>query len=175
MEFLDVYNLNKEKTGRIVSRENVFENILQEERILLVHACIFNAEGKMLLQRRQLTKDRYPGLWDVSAGGFVKAGEVSAEAVSREISEELGLIFEQKNIYFVYCEPFGPVLDDFYAVFSDVGLDMLKLQQQEVMGAEWYEREKVVEMINNGTMVDYPVPLIERMFSFAEGQRYISD
>lgn len=70
-ELLDVYDIDGRRTGRTIERKNCFDNIdYESERLLLVHACIFNSRGQMLLQRRQLTKDRYPGLWDVSAGGF---------------------------------------------------------------------------------------------------------
>ena len=91
MEQVDVYTASREKTGKILSRESVFRELADDERILLVHTCIFRPDHRMLIQQRQKTKDYYPGCWDVSAGGFVFAGEDSLNAAIRETEEELGL------------------------------------------------------------------------------------
>jgi isopentenyldiphosphate isomerase len=45
---------------------------------------------ELLLQRRALTKDFWPGAWDVSAAGHYRAGEGLAGGL-RELAEELGL------------------------------------------------------------------------------------
>ena len=86
VEYLDVYTLEGLPTGRTIDRASAFSCLNPSlDRLLLVHVCVFNSNGKMLLQRRVLSKDRYPGMWDVSAGGFVHAGESSADAVKREL------------------------------------------------------------------------------------------
>lgn len=59
--------------------------------------CLFSPRGELLIQRRQLRKDRYPGCWDISAGGFVRSGEEPAQAVLREAPEELGLLEEEPS------------------------------------------------------------------------------
>lgn len=91
MEYLDVYDLAGNKTGKVIERSSDFSNFPEDGRLLLVHVCVFNRKREMLIQRRQLTKDRYPGIWDVSAGGFVASGENSEQAIKRELREELGL------------------------------------------------------------------------------------
>ena len=164
-ELLDVYDIDGRRTGRTIERKNCFDNIdYESERLLLVHACIFNSRGQMLLQRRQLTKDRYPGLWDVSAGGFVSSGEEPDGAVKRELREELGLDSGIPEPVFVWREPFGPVLDDFYEVRMELDPAELKLQEEELMAAAWFSRGEVLEMLHKGTLVDYPEKLLERMF-----------
>ncbi len=61
----------------------------------LVHrsVCVLllNGAGGLLLQRRSRAKDLYPGLWDLSATGHVRAGETWEEAARRELEEELGV------------------------------------------------------------------------------------
>ena len=57
---------------------------------LVVHVCVFDRQGRMLIQRRQETKAAWPGRWDLSAGGCALAGESSRQAASRETREELG-------------------------------------------------------------------------------------
>jgi isopentenyl-diphosphate delta-isomerase type 1 len=56
-----------------------------------VHIVVYNSRGQVLLQRRGLLKDTYPGYWDVSVGGHVGAGESYGDAAAREIREELGI------------------------------------------------------------------------------------
>ena len=165
MEYLDVYTLEGLPTGRTIDRASAFSCLNPSlDRLLLVHVCVFNSNGKMLLQRRVLSKDRYPGMWDVSAGGFVHAGESSADAVKRELLEEIGLDASKSGIDFVLREPFGLVFDDFYAVYADPILSELKLQSSEVMDVGWFDRDSVMEMLNDGILVDYPKSLISMMF-----------
>lgn len=168
MELVDIYNLNKERTGKTLPRGGVFELLEPDERILLVHACVFNSENRMLIQQRQITKDRYPGLWDISAGGFVLSGEESAGAAARETREELGLELPEDSFAFICCEPFRTVLDDFYNVYTDLDITELHLQESEVMDAVWAGRDEILQMIRNGGFVDYSEGLIIEVFSAAE-------
>jgi isopentenyldiphosphate isomerase len=48
------------------------------------------ARPEIVLQRRSLAKDTFPGAWDAAAAGHWRFGESAAEA-AREIAEELGL------------------------------------------------------------------------------------
>ena len=82
MELLDIYNEQRERTGRTVVRNG---EVFEGERLLVVHVCVLNSRNEMLIQQRQMSKDRYPGCWDISAGGFVLSGEDSADAVRREL------------------------------------------------------------------------------------------
>ncbi|MBU6409897.1 MAG: NUDIX domain-containing protein [Verrucomicrobia bacterium] len=56
-----------------------------------VHVLVFNGRGDVFLQKRSLSKDRQPGLWDSSCSGHVDAGETYEVAALRELREELGL------------------------------------------------------------------------------------
>ena len=57
----------------------------------VVHLHIFNASGKLYLQKRSMKKDTQPGKWDTSVGGHIGLGESVAVALARETREELGL------------------------------------------------------------------------------------
>lgn len=70
----------------------------------VVHLHVFNALGQLFLQKRSLTKDIQPGMWDTSVGGHVDFEETAGAANSvapapwvlpalqREAREELGII-----------------------------------------------------------------------------------
>ena len=66
-------------TVNIKSRKELFNYVQQEkDRMPRLRLCLFSPRGELLIQRRQLRKDRYPGCWDISAGGFVRSGEEPA-------------------------------------------------------------------------------------------------
>ena len=56
-----------------------------------VHVLVLGPDGRLLLQKRSLSKDTQPGKWDTSVGGHVGFGQSYAEAAQREAAEELGL------------------------------------------------------------------------------------
>jgi len=57
----------------------------------VVHLHLFNRNGELFLQKRAMTKDLLPGMWDTSVGGHMSPGEKPEEALKRETGEELGI------------------------------------------------------------------------------------
>lgn len=57
----------------------------------VVHLHVFNSHGDIYLQKRPQWKDIQPGRWDTATGGHVDLGETVAEALRREVHEELGI------------------------------------------------------------------------------------
>jgi len=58
---------------------------------MVVHLHLFGRDGRLYLQKRAATKDRFPGRWDTSVGGHVAPGETPDQAIRRETREELGI------------------------------------------------------------------------------------
>src|SRR5215467_7374288 len=56
-----------------------------------VHVLVFNSRGEVFLQKRSMSKDRQPGLWDSSASGHLDSGEDYDVCAIRELHEEIGL------------------------------------------------------------------------------------
>nr|WP_239333817.1 isopentenyl-diphosphate Delta-isomerase [Frankia sp. CiP3] len=52
---------------------------------------LFDRTGRMLVQRRSLTKYHSPGVWSNSCCGHPFLGELPYEAAARRVSEELGV------------------------------------------------------------------------------------
>jgi isopentenyldiphosphate isomerase len=50
-----------------------------------------NRAGQICLHRRSVTKDLFPGLYDMFTSGVVGAGETYVDAAIRELEEELGI------------------------------------------------------------------------------------
>lgn len=65
----------------------------------VVHLHLFNSRGELFLQKRPAWKEIQPGRWDTAVGGHVSYGESVAEALRREVCEELGITdFEPERI-----------------------------------------------------------------------------
>ncbi len=71
----------------------VARHIMREQRLIhrASYILVFNTKGELFVQKRTMTKDMYPGYWDVAAGGVVLAGESYEESARRELAEELGV------------------------------------------------------------------------------------
>jgi isopentenyldiphosphate isomerase len=57
-----------------------------------VGIAVMSTDGRLLIHRRSLAKDIWPGWWDIAAGGVVASGETYEEAARRELEEELGVV-----------------------------------------------------------------------------------
>jgi isopentenyldiphosphate isomerase len=55
------------------------------------YILVFNSRGQLHVQKRTLTKDVFPGYYDVAAGGVVLAGETYEQGAARELEEEMGI------------------------------------------------------------------------------------
>ena len=88
MEQWDIYDENKQKTGRTMNRNDW--HMKPDEFHLTVLGVLQRPDGKYLITRRNLDKEWAAGWWEVPGGG-VRAGEDGADAVKREILEETGI------------------------------------------------------------------------------------
>ncbi len=86
-EFFDVVDARDEVIGRAPRREVHARGLWHRA----VHVLVFDATGRLFLQKRSMRKDVAPGLWDSSCSGHVDSGETYDHAAERELGEELGL------------------------------------------------------------------------------------
>ena len=87
-EMIDIYDGERRFTGRTIAREGAF--LHEGEYMLYVLTIIEDAQGRFLITQRSQDKHWAAGWWEVTGGG-VRAGESSAQAVVREVPEEVGL------------------------------------------------------------------------------------
>ena len=87
-----------EELVEIVDQDNtplgaVTRAIMRQQNLIhrASYVLVFNRKGELFIQKRTLTKDIYPGYWDLAAGGVVLAGETYMESALRELQEELGV------------------------------------------------------------------------------------
>ncbi len=166
MELWDIYDIDRVRTGRVAQRgKPASEGGLGEgEYHLVVHICVFNGRGQLLLQQRQKDKEGYPNLWDVSAAGSALAGENSAAAASRELREELGLVHDFTKERPFWTTHFERGFDDWYFIRIEANINDLRLQPEEVQDARWADLAEIERMLDSGEMVPYYRDLVRLWF-----------
>lgn len=162
-EVWDIYDENRIKTGRTMIRGNEIKN---GDYHLVVHVCIFNSKGELLIQKRTLNKKSYPGMWDVSVGGSAILGDSSQTAAERETLEEIGLKINLQDKRPRITLNFKGGFDDVYLIKMDVNIDELVLQEEEVSDAKWASLEEVLTLLKENKFVDYDENLIKFYFSW---------
>lgn len=119
-EIFDIVNERDEAVGQATRAEVHARGLMHRA----VHVLVFNRRGEVFLQKRSMSKDRCPGLWDSSASGHVDSGEGYDACAVRELREEIGLqipapperLFklpaseetDQEHVWVYRCEAKGP-------------------------------------------------------------------
>lgn len=165
MELLDLYNKERELTNLQISRG---VRVPKGYYRLVVHVCIFNKEGKMLIQKRNPNK-KWGNKWDISVGGCVSAGETSNIAAMREMKEEIGFDYDLTNTRCNFTFTFDGGFDDIYLInIDDLDLTKLKLQESEVVEVKWASIDEILAMNNSGDFILYYESFIKLLFEFKD-------
>lgn len=157
-ELIDIYDDNRQPTGERVERKGAF--LGEGQYMLYVLAILEDLDGRVLITRRTLDKKWAAGWWEVTGGG-VSAGETSAQAIAREVREEVGLsvddlvkkpIHGYKNIdlprgdnYFV----------DIYHLRFDFSLADVSLQAREAIDARLVTWGEIAQLDQQGIFLHY--------------------
>jgi isopentenyldiphosphate isomerase len=126
--------------------------------------------NNVLLQKRSLNNQLYPGRWDNSAAGHVDDGEDYLTAAKRELFEEIGIKTDdlvEVGKYYNSTKAGDFTLNQFNKVYKFVTKDTpCKLQKKEVSEVKWFsiiELKKLVkespELCTNGV-----IEVVERFY-----------
>ena len=73
---------------RVISRREMRATTARHRAVFI---AVLSSANEVLVHRRALTKDIWPGWWDVAVGGVMAPGESADLAAQRELQEELGI------------------------------------------------------------------------------------
>lgn len=115
----------------------------------VVHLHVFNSRGELYLQKRPVWKDIQPGRWDTAVGGHVDYGETIAEALRREVREELGITEFTPEAVAVYefCSECERELVHVYRAVCDGPVR----PSDELDGGRFWSPQEIRENLGNGT------------------------
>jgi isopentenyldiphosphate isomerase len=163
MEYVDVLTADGRNTGKKVLRSIAHTEGTWHRT---VHVWLRNQSGELLLQRRSLNKETFPGLWDISAAGHISAGDSSKEAAVREMQEEVGVSCTSEALRFLfalrqsYKSLDGLIEDneviDVYLCMTPVEEKELTLDPKEVMGATFYSIPEIKKLIAEKSVLLVP-------------------
>ena len=75
--------------------------------VVFLYRHTVDGDVELLWQRRSDKIDRFPGDYDISAGGHINLGESLVEAAIREADEEIGAKIMAEDLHFVTMRPFN--------------------------------------------------------------------
>ncbi|MGN0496029.1 MAG: NUDIX domain-containing protein [Lachnospiraceae bacterium] len=158
MEYWDIYDSNKQKTGRTMKRNDWC--LKDDEYHLTVLGVVAKPDGRFLITKRVMTKSWAPGWWEVSGGG-VMAGEESIDAVKREVLEETGLdVTKAEGGYqFTYKRENPGEGDNYFVDVYRFVLDFeesdVKPQEAETDGFMLATKEEIEQFAKEGIFLHY--------------------
>ena len=142
-EYFDVVNERDEVVGRATRREVHARGLWHRA----VHVLVFGRDGRVFLQKRSMSKDMSPGLWDSSCSGHVDAGEDYDTAVRRELGEELGLKVPQTPERWFRLNACRETGWEFCWIYRWSADGPFVLHPGEIERGEWFEVAEVTRRI----------------------------
>lgn len=154
MESLDIYDGNRNRTGRTVTRKSGEVLDLGEgEFIAGGGALLINSKGEILLSKRSMTKPSNPGLWELNGGCYLE-GEEPEDAIAREVKEEIGINLEPQKGVLLKTTKTPKFFNDLWAFRVDIDIEDVKFTDGEVEGDKWASIDELISLREEGKMVD---------------------
>ncbi|WDV46276.1 NUDIX domain-containing protein [Clostridiaceae bacterium M8S5] len=147
MEIWDVYDKNRNKTGKTIIKG---ETLVQGEFHLVSFGVIKNSNGQYIISKRSLNTS-HPNTWEVT-GGAVGHGESSYEGVLREIKEELGIDMKTKGDLvrtFFNIDPECSSIQDVWLFKEDIDVNTIIVQEEEVSEAKLADIDEIKQLFDN--------------------------
>ena len=150
MEFLDVLDINGNKTGEVLDRDTIHNNNVMH---LEVYCVIINNKKEILLQKRSVYKKHNPNIYALTAG-HVGTGEDIRSAMVRELKEELSLDIKEEDLK-IYRDKEIKIREKnsnvsyyFYIICNKKEAEF-KLQKEEVAEVKWFSVNELADAIRN--------------------------
>lgn len=179
MEVFDIVDELGNPTGETVVREEAHLLGIRHRTSHVWLLRVKNGALQVLLQKRSMKKDSFPGCYDISSAGHIPAGNTWVPSALRELEEELGLKMEENDLHeagirsVFWQGEFGgkPFLDrevsKVFYVWWDGEPEDLTFRDGEVEAALWMDMELCIRETREGSLKNciYPEELEMVLFS----------
>ena len=164
MEILDIVDEEGKPTGETVDREQAHrEGVLHRTSHVWI-ARNKNGRIQLLLQKRSMQKDSFPGYYDISSAGHIPAGDDYVQSALRELKEELGVTVKEEDL--INCgqvqkqvdTEFGGVpyhdrqISCVFLLWLDQEEEEFNLQEEEVDSVRWMDYAQCRGMVAADTL-----------------------
>lgn len=117
----------------------------------------------LLLQRRTVLRDAYPGCFDLTALGHLGVGEEAEDAALRELEDNLGVFAEPEDLQYVgtfrvhQVEDFdgrlfrNQEISHVYVYTRPLDLIDLSVDESQIESIRWVDYDECVEAVQFGT------------------------
>lgn len=159
-ELLEVLTENGVGTGRPETRKNIHTQGLWHRAVIV---AIVNDNNEVLIQKRASTKEKFPGLWDISVAGHVPFGQDSVSCAASETMEEIGYMLPKaiKLKDFRFMTSFRnqlPISEnflenqfyDFFIYNIDIPIEKFIIQESEVEEIRYATAYEIKAMAEKG-------------------------
>lgn len=156
MELFDIVDEEGNPTGQTIERRIAHEKGIRHRTAHIWVVREIDGKKQVLLQKRAMTKDSFPGRYDTSSAGHIQAGDEPLESACRELHEELGILAGPETLQFAgsfrvqYEKEFhGKMFRDneiaFVYVYQEaIAIDDIVLQKEELDAVEWFDLEETL-------------------------------
>ena len=125
---------------------------------------ITNTRGEVLLAKRAFTKKQNPGKWGPAVAGTVEEGESYESNILKESGEEIGLKnIKPKKAIKEFVNGKHKHFTQWFFLKSDIKLNDLNVNTEEVAEVKWFEMEEVFKLIKNNLAVTLTNELLADM------------
>lgn len=178
MELFDVLQEDGTPSGLQKTREKVHRDgdLHGSVRIWLIRDC------QVLLQKRALNKDSFPGCYDVASSGHIDAGEDAMTAAIREVQEEINLTITKEDLTPLFtqrlhvdiqqkCGRFiSNEVNTVYLLCKELDITTLRGQKSEIDNLKWITMSDLLAALHEENS-NYCIPLSEcqRVFAYYSG------
>ena len=142
MEYNDIYDRNRRRTGRLHLRGTRWR---RGEYGLVVCVWVYDGKGRVLLTKRAPEKS-FAGTWE-NSGGAAKAGETSRQAIARELFEETGIRAGEAEFEFLRSVRDKNAFYDHYCLKRETPVNEIVLLPGETDDVRWASFEEIHELI----------------------------
>lgn len=161
MEIFDIVDENGIPTGETIQRTVAHDKGIRHRT---AHTWIVrNTDNgcEVLLQQRSYNKDSFPGRYDTSSAGHIRAGDEPLDSALRELGEELGIKAEPAALTYIgkfpiqyekefFGKPFRDCEVAFVYLYTEpVDINALTLQADEVESVKWFAIDEVYKACVN--------------------------
>ena len=115
------------------------------------YILVFNSRGELFVQKRTMSKDIYPGCYDIAAGGVVLAGESYDKSAERELNEELGIKNIPLTSHFTFSHEDGSNLV-WGRVYSCIYDGELTLQEEEIESGFFMSPTRLLRLVKRSRL-----------------------